>query len=132
MSPTTSIWCHCAATSLNSYHSQTEPKRFEFLPKPCDPTLIPAKETGEEARIASQDYRGTINSNKIYNIGELPTSNNNTKHKPAKSEHKSIRELSEKTARSFGLKKAPAPMPPVLRKIWLEHLSMADYLWYLS
>ena len=104
------------ATSLNSYHSQSEPKRFEFLPKPCDPTMIPAKETGEEARIASQDYRGTINSNKIYNIGELPTSNNNTKHKPAKSEHKSIRELSEKTARSFGLKKAPAPMPPVLRK----------------
>ena len=104
------------ATSLNSYHSQSEPKRFEFLPKPCDPNLIPAKETGEEARIASKDYRGTINSNKIYNIGELPNSSSSSKQKTVKSEHKSIRELSEKTARSFGLKKAPAPMPPVLRK----------------
>ena len=32
-----------------------------------------------------------------------------------KAENK-IKELSEKTARSFGLKKAPAPLPPVLRK----------------
>jgi len=72
------------------------------------------KQSGEEARIASKDYRGTINSNKIYTIGDIPPTQ---KAKSGKSENKMIRELSEKTARSFGLKKAPAPMPPVLRKI---------------
>ena len=97
------------ATSLNSFQSQSEPRRFEFLPKPCDPSKLPVKENGEEARIASQDYRGSINSNKLHHIGELP------KPKTVKPDIK-IRELSEKTARSFGLKKAPAPMPPVLRK----------------
>ena len=98
--------------SLGSHQSQSEPRRFEFLPKPCDPAKLPAKQSGEEARIASKDYRGSINSNKIYNIGELPLS----KSKVGKTDNKIIRELSEKTARSFGLKKAPAPMPPVLRK----------------
>ena len=99
--------------SLGSHQSQSEPRRFEFLPKPCDPAKLPAKQSGEEARIASKDYRGSINSNKIYNIGELPPQ---SKSKVGKTDNKIIRELSEKTARSFGLKKAPAPMPPVLRK----------------
>ena len=101
------------SVSLSSYQSQSEPKRFEFLPKPCDPSKLPVKQSGEEARIASKDYRGSINSNKIYNIGDLTLTQ---KIKSGKTENKMIRELSEKTARSFGLKKAPAPMPPVLRK----------------
>ena len=101
------------SVSLGSYQSQSESRRFEFLPKPCDPSKLPVKQSGEEARIASKDYRGTINSNKIYTIGDIPLTQ---KAKSSKSENKMIRELSEKTARSFGLKKAPAPMPPVLRK----------------
>ena len=101
------------SVSLGSYQSQTESRRFEFLPKPCDPSKLPVRQSGEEARIASKDYRGTINSNKIYNIGDISLTQ---KTKSGKSENKMIRELSEKTARSFGLKKAPAPMPPVLRK----------------
>ena len=101
------------SVSLGSYQSQSESRRFEFLPKPCDPSKLPVKQSGEEARIASKDYRGTINSNKIYTIGDIPLTQ---KAKSGKSENKMIRELSEKTARSFGLKKAPAPMPPVLRK----------------
>ena len=101
------------SVSLGSYQSQSEARRFEFLPKPCDPSKLPVKQSGEEARIASKDYRGTINSNKIYTIGDIPLTQ---KTKFGKSENKMIRELSEKTARSFGLKKAPAPMPPVLRK----------------
>ena len=101
------------SVSLSSYQSQTESRRFEFLPKPCDPSKLPVRQSGEEARIASKDYRGTINSNKNYNIGDISLTQ---KAKSGKSENKMIRELSEKTARSFGLKKAPAPMPPVLRK----------------
>ena len=104
------------SVSLTSYHSQSEPRRFEFLPKPCDPSKLPARQRGELARIASKDYRavnnGTLPTNTAQ-IGELPRTME--KQKSTKAEKK-IKELSEKTARSFGLKKAPAPLPPVLRK----------------
>ena len=105
------------AVSLSSSHqSQSEPRRFDFLPRPCDPARLPTKETGEEARIASKDYRAVNNGpvgSKTY-IGQLPA-RTLEKLKSNKAESK-IKELSEKTARSFGLKKAPAPLPPVLRK----------------
>ena len=106
-----------AVSLSSSYQSQTEPRRFEFLPRPCDPGRLPTKQNGEEARIASKDYRAVNNGpvgSKTYNIGELPA-RTLEKLKSNKAENK-IKELSEKTARSFGLKKAPAPLPPVLRK----------------
>ena len=82
--------------------------RFEFLPRPCDPTTIPAKEDGEEARIASKDYRA-VNAT----LGKALE-----KTRFNKVEVKKPKELGESkiTVRSFGLKKAPAPMPPILRK----------------
>ena len=104
------------AVSMTSYQSQSEPRRFEFLPKPCDPAKLPTKQSGEEARIASKDYRAVNNGpvgSKTYSIAELPRTLE--KQRSSKAENK-IKELSEKTARSFGLKKAPAPLPPVLRK----------------
>ena len=102
--------------SMTSYQGTSEPRRFEFLPKPCDPTSLPTKQSGELARIASKDYRAVNNGTiitKPAQIGELPRTAE--KQKSSKTERK-MKELSEKTARSFGLKKAPAPLPPVLRK----------------
>ena len=90
----------------------SEQHRFEFLPRPCDPATIPTKEDGEEARIASKDYRA-VNAtlgkalektrfNKVETVASKP------KKEPANEGKVSVR--------SFGLKKAPAPMPPILRK----------------
>ena len=110
--------------SMSSHYGQSEPRKFEFLPKPCDPTQLPLKKSGEEARIASQDYRGTINSHRILKVSAHTSINSNKSISgeiikqnisPPRSDLK-IKELSEKTARSFGLKKAPAPLPPILRK----------------
>ena len=84
--------------------------RFEFLPRPCDPTTIPAKEDGEEARIASKDYRA-VNAT-------LGKALEKTRFNKVDAGLKKPKELGESkiTVRSFGLKKAPAPMPPILRK----------------
>jgi len=106
---------HSPLVSIHSYSDQSEP-RFEFLPKPCDPSMIPAKENGEEARIASKDYRavnaGTV-SGKSYHQAELAKALEKSRITKPESKKKDP----EKSARSFGLKKAPAPMPPILRKI---------------
>ena len=100
--------------SIHSYSDHPEPI-FEFLPKPCDPSKIPPKKDGEEARIASKDYRavnkGSI-SGKTYHQLELTKTLEKSRIK--KPEIK--KSDTEKSARSFGLKKAPAPMPPILRK----------------
>ena len=83
--------------------------RFEFLPRPCDPTTIPSKEDGEEARIASKDYRA-VNAT----LGKALEKTRFNKVETAGKK----KELGEAkiSIRSFGLKKAPAPMPPILRK----------------
>jgi len=96
------------SSSSNYAADTTEQHRFEFLPRPCDPTTIPAKEDGEEARIASKDYRA-VNAT----LGKALE-----KTRFNKVEVKKPKELGESkiTVRSFGLKKAPAPMPPILRK----------------
>ena len=84
--------------------------RFEFLPRPCDPSTIPAKEDGEEARIASKDYRA-VNAT-------LGKALEKTRFNKVDTGLKKPKDLGENkiTVRSFGLKKAPAPMPPILRK----------------
>ena len=84
-------------------------RRFEFLPRPMDPATIPAKESGEEARIASKDYR-VVNAT-------LGKALEKTRFSKVETDVKK-KELGEAkiTVRSFGLKKAPAPMPPILRK----------------
>jgi len=105
---------HSPLVSIQSYSDQSEPTRFEFLPKPCDPSTIPIKENGEEARIASKDYRavnaGSI-SGKSYHQAELAKALEKSRINKPESKKKDP----EKSARSFGLKKAPAPMPPILR-----------------
>jgi len=101
--------------TLSSYPDHSEP-RFEFLPKPCDPSKIPAKESGEEARIASKDYRAVhAGPMVVTNYQHQEIFKTLDKTKGSKIENK--KKDSTKTARSFGLKKAPAPMPPILRKL---------------
>ena len=105
---------HSPLDSIPSYSDHPEPI-FEFLPKPCDPSKIPPKKNGEDARIASKDYRavnkGSL-SGKTYHQAELIKTLEKSRIK--KPEIK--KSDTEKSARSFGLKKAPAPMPPILRK----------------
>ena len=86
--------------------------RFEFLPRPCDPTTIPSKEDGEEARIASKDYRA-VNAT----LGKaLEKTRFNKVETVAAKVKKDAANEGKVSVRSFGLKKAPAPMPPILRK----------------
>jgi hypothetical protein len=65
---------------------------------------IPIKETGEEARLASQDYRAV-------NTNQTKPSQNGGNHMGQRKE--------EKTASfpKFTALKKPAPLPPVLRRL---------------
>ena len=115
------------ADSLYSRQSggpaQTTPatgRQFEFLPRPCDPARLPARQSGEEARLASQDYRTTVN--KVASV-VAGSSSGRAAHQAelARAVQRSKLSLTPDTEkqqqqRTFALKKCPAPMPPILRK----------------
>ena len=105
---------HSPLVSIHSYSDHPEPI-FEFLPKPCDPSRIPQKENGEEARIASKDYRA-VNAGSISGKAYHQTELTKALEKSRITNPESKKRETEKSGRSFGLKKAPAPMPPILRK----------------
>jgi hypothetical protein len=63
---------------------------------------IPVKESGEEARLASQDYRAVHQTKPAQN--------------GAKMSHVTLRKEEKTTFAKFTALKKPAPLPPVLRR----------------
>jgi len=111
---------------LVTVQTYEEKDNFNFQTKPCHPSQIPDKPDGEEAKIASQDYRAA-NAQSTYSrykpVVEVKTfkSSKDDKHFRSPKDDKTYRPPKDEKGRGgfakfTGLKK-PAPPPPVLRKI---------------
>jgi hypothetical protein len=64
---------------------------------------IPVKESGEEARLASQDYRAVHQTKPAQNGAKM-------------GHHVTLRKEEKTTFAKFTALKKPAPLPPVLRR----------------